>query len=51
LETRTADDDPLVAYLKSIDGRVLRPAERREAAIEVEYKEVKSEEGGDDFSR
>jgi hypothetical protein len=25
LETRTADDDPLIAYLKRIDGRVLRP--------------------------
>jgi hypothetical protein len=27
LETRVADDDPFLAYLKSIDGRVLRPVE------------------------
>jgi hypothetical protein len=45
LETRVAEDDPLLAFLKSIDGRVLRPAE---PAIEIEYKEVKSEQEDDD---
>jgi len=48
LETRVADDDPLLAYLKSIDGRVLRPAEQDEPAIEVEYAEVKSEQEDED---
>jgi len=27
IEARTADDDPLLAFLKSIDGRVMRPVE------------------------
>jgi hypothetical protein len=45
LEARTAEDDPLLAFLKSIDGRVLRPAE---PAIEIEYTEVKSEQEDDD---
>jgi transposase-like protein len=48
LETRVADDDPLLAYLKSIDGRVLRPVEQDEPAIEVEYAEVKSEQDDED---
>lgn len=45
LETRIAEDDPLLAFLKSIDGRVLRPAE---PATEIEYKEVRSEQEDDD---
>ena len=48
LETRVADDDPLLAYLKSIDGRVLRPVEQDDSAIEVEYAEVKSEQEDED---
>jgi hypothetical protein len=48
LETRTADDDPMIAFLKSINGRVLRPREQDESAIECEYVEVKSEPGHQD---
>jgi hypothetical protein len=47
LETRTADDDPLVAYLKCIDGRVLRPIEQNESAIEAEYVELKEQSDED----
>jgi hypothetical protein len=45
LETRVAEDDPLLAFLKSIDGRVLRPVEQDDPVIEVEYAELKPEEG------
>lgn len=48
LETRVADDDPFLAYLKSIDGRVLRPREQNASVIELEYAEVKSEQWDDD---
>ena len=48
LETRTANDDPLLAYLKSIDGRVLRPREQNGPTIECEYAEVKSERGNEE---
>jgi hypothetical protein len=51
LETRVADDDPLLTYLKSIDGRVLRPAEQQVPAIEVEYTEVESEQEDDGGAR
>jgi hypothetical protein len=44
LETRTADDDPLIAFLKSIDGRVMRPVEQDAPLIEVEYAEVNREQ-------
>lgn len=47
-ETRTADDDPLLAFLNSIDGRVLRPVEQDEPAIEIEYAELKSEQGNEE---
>ncbi len=47
LETRTADDDPLVAYLKSINGRVLRPIDHSEPAIEAEYVELKEQNDED----
>jgi hypothetical protein len=40
LETRTADDDPLLAFLKSINGKVLRPVEQAEPVIEAEYAEL-----------
>jgi hypothetical protein len=43
-ESRVAEDDPLLAYLKSINGRVLRPVEPNEPVIAVEYAELKSEE-------
>jgi hypothetical protein len=48
LETRVADDDPLLAFLKSIDGRVLRPGEQDGQPIDVEYAEAKPEQEGDD---
>ena len=48
LETRVAEDDPLLAYLKSIDGRVMRPVEHDGPVIEVEYAELKSEEAYED---
>lgn len=51
LETRVAEDDPFLSFLKSIDGRVMRPVEQHEPAIEVEYTEVKSEQDGDDGPR
>jgi|GEM_PF-3431520 len=38
IEHKTAEDDPLLAYLRSIDGRVLRPAEP--VTIEVEPENV-----------
>lgn len=48
-----AEEDPLLAFLRSINGRVLRPVDPAQpaiervapakAAIEVEYREVKSE--------
>ena len=38
MEHKTAEDDPLLAYLRSIDGRVLRPAEP--VTIEAEAEEV-----------
>lgn len=47
-EARTADDDPLLAFLKSIDGRVLRPVDPAESAIEIGCVEVKPEPGDDD---
>jgi hypothetical protein len=47
-EARTADEDPLRAYLKSIDGCVLRPVDPAKAAIETECVEAKSEPGDDD---
>jgi hypothetical protein len=43
LETRVAEDDPFLAFLKSIDGHVMRPVEPNEPVIEVEYAELKSE--------
>lgn len=39
LEARTADDDPLLAFLNSIDGRVLRPVEQAGPMIEAKYSE------------
>lgn len=36
--TSTAPDDPLLAYLKSIDGRVLRP--REPVTIEADFTDV-----------
>jgi hypothetical protein len=47
LETRVSDDDPFLAFLKSINGRVLRPREQKASAIEIEYAEVKSEQVAD----
>lgn len=44
LEARTADDDPLLAFLKSINGRVLRPVEQAEPVLEVEYAELEQEQ-------
>lgn len=38
--TSTAPDDPLLAYLKSIDGRVLRP--REPVTIEATCEDVTS---------
>lgn len=38
--TKTADDDPLLAFLKSIDGRVMRPVEP--VTIEGECQDVTS---------
>jgi hypothetical protein len=48
LETRVAEDDPFLAYLKSIDGRVMRPVEPNEPLIAVEYAELKSDEKYED---
>jgi hypothetical protein len=48
LETRVADDDPLVAYLKNINGRVLRPVEQDHPVIEIEYAELKSGQDDED---
>lgn len=48
LEARVADDDPLLAFLKSINGRVLRPREQDEPVIEVEYSELKPEQDDED---
>lgn len=44
LETRMAEDDPFLAYLKSINGRVMRPVDQGEPVIEVEYAELKPEQ-------
>ena len=41
LEARVADDDPFLAYLKSINGRVMRPVEQDKPPIDVEYVELK----------
>ena len=48
LETRVADDDPLFSYLKSIDGRVMRPVEQHKPALAVEYTELKPAEDCED---
>jgi hypothetical protein len=48
LETRVAEDDPLLAYLKSINGRVMRPVEQGEPVIEAEYAELKPEQDDED---
>jgi transposase-like protein len=40
IEQKTAEDDPLLAYLRSINGRVLRPAEP--VTIEAEAENVAS---------
>jgi hypothetical protein len=44
LESRVAEDDPFLAYLKAINGRVMRPVEPNEPVIAVEYTELKSGE-------
>jgi hypothetical protein len=44
LETRMAEDDPFLTYLKSIDGRVMRPVGQGEPVIEAEYAELKPEQ-------
>lgn len=38
VESKTAPDDPLLAYLRSIDGKVMRPVEP--PTIEAEYADV-----------
>ena len=48
LEARTADDDPLLAFLKSINGRVLRPVEQAQPIIEAEYAELDPEQDDED---
>ncbi len=48
LETRVADNDPFLTFLKSINGSVMRPVEQDDPAIEVEYAEVKAEQEDDD---
>jgi hypothetical protein len=40
IATRTADDDPLLAFLKSIDGRVMRPVEPPKTLEGVGYTDV-----------
>jgi hypothetical protein len=48
LETRGVEDDPLLAFLKSINGRVMRPVEQDEPVIEAEYAELKPMQGDED---
>lgn len=44
LETRVAEDDPFLAFLKSINGRVMRPVEQDHPVIGIEYAELKPEQ-------
>jgi Helix-turn-helix domain of resolvase len=49
LETRVAEDDPLLAYLKSINGRVLRPVEQAgPPVIEAEYSVLRPKQNNED---
>ena len=41
-----AEDDPLLVFLRSINGRVMRPIEHKPAAIETECQDVTPERQG-----
>ena len=48
LETRVAEDDPFLAFLKSINGRVMRPVEPSKPVITVDCAEIKPEQEDED---
>ena len=46
LATKVAEDDPLLVFLKRINGNVMRPVEHKPAAIEAECQYVTPERQG-----